>query len=67
MTFSPGMMQTAANEAGAMEEKAKGTGGLCVCVCVMFECVFVCVCRFCSRGLWDFRAEYLSQLDRSST
>lgn len=27
------MMQTAANEAGAMEEKTKGTGGLCVCVC----------------------------------
>lgn len=41
MTFSPGMMQTAANEATAMEEKAKGTGGLCVCV---FMCVCSCVC-----------------------
>lgn len=38
MTFSAGMMQTAANEAGASEEKAKGTGGLCVCggVCAGF-------------------------------
>lgn len=35
------MMQTAANEATAMEEKAKGTGGLCVCV---FMCVCSCVC-----------------------
>ncbi len=43
MTFSPGMMQTATNEARAMEERAKGIGGLCVsaCVCVC-ECVCVC-------------------------
>lgn len=32
MTFSPGMMQTAANEARAIEEEAMGTGGLCVSV-----------------------------------
>ena len=39
MTFSLGMMQTAANEGEAMEEKKKrGQGasvcGVCVCVCV---------------------------------
>lgn len=46
MTFSPGMMQTAANEARAIEEEAMGTGGLCVSVfvCVCVGGILACVC-----------------------
>lgn len=61
MTFSAGMMQTAPNEAGAIEEEAEGTGGLCVRLPVCAEHLHVCVrAGLAPKASGSSGAEYLT-------